>query len=57
MGKQFISATLNGASIYIFAKRNPEKVKDEAGQPMWRDISHFPIPGARRAIKGGSRTR
>jgi len=39
-----ISATLNGASIYIFAKRNPEKVKDEAGQPMWRDISHFPIP-------------
>ena len=57
MGKQFISATLNGASIYIFAKRNPEKVKDEAGLPMWRDISHFPIPGARRAIKGGSRTR
>jgi multiple sugar transport system substrate-binding protein len=39
-----ISATLNGASIYIFAKRNPEKIKDDAGQPMWRDISHFPIP-------------
>src|SRR5206468_8597105 len=27
-----ISATLNGASIYIFAKRNPEKVKDERGE-------------------------
>ena len=39
-----ISATLNGASIYIFAKRNPEKVKNEAGQPMWNDIAHFGIP-------------
>jgi len=39
-----ISATLNGASIYIFAKRNPDKIKDAAGQPMWRDISHFSIP-------------
>jgi multiple sugar transport system substrate-binding protein len=39
-----ISATLNGASIYIFAKRNPDKVKNEAGQPMFSDISHFGIP-------------
>src|SRR2546425_449382 len=39
-----ISATLNGASIYIYAKRNPDKIKDERGEPMWRDISHFPIP-------------
>jgi multiple sugar transport system substrate-binding protein len=39
-----ISATLNGASIFIFAKRNPDKIRDEAGQPMWRDISHFSIP-------------
>ena len=39
-----ISATLNGASIYIFAKRNPEKIRDDAGQPMWQDISHFSIP-------------
>jgi len=39
-----ISATLNGASIYIFAKRNPEKIKDEKGEPMWRDIGHFGIP-------------
>ena len=39
-----ISGTLNGASIFIFAKRNPDKIKDDAGQPMWRDISHFSIP-------------
>ncbi len=39
-----ISATLNGASIYIFAKRNPDKIKDDAGQPMARDILHMPIP-------------
>jgi multiple sugar transport system substrate-binding protein len=39
-----IGATLNGASIFIFAKRNPEKIKDERGQPMWFDISHFAIP-------------
>ena len=29
-----ISATNNGASIYIFAKRNPDKIKDERGEPM-----------------------
>ncbi len=40
-----ISATLNGASIYIFAKRNPDKIKDEHGRPMVGDISHFSIPG------------
>jgi len=39
-----ISATLNGASIYIYAKRNPDKIRDEQGQPMFRDISHFAIP-------------
>ncbi len=39
-----ISATLNGASIYIFAKRNPDKIRDERGQPMVSDIAHFPIP-------------
>ena len=38
-----VSATLNGASIYIFAKRNPDKVKNEAGRPMFYDISHFGI--------------
>ncbi len=39
-----ISATGNGASIYIVAKRKPDAIKDEKGQPMWHDISHFPIP-------------
>ncbi len=39
-----ISATLNGASIYIYARRNPDKIKDEKGQPMFADIDHFPIP-------------
>jgi multiple sugar transport system substrate-binding protein len=39
-----ISATLNGASIYIFAKRNPDKVKNDKGEPMWPDIGHLAIP-------------
>jgi len=39
-----ISATLNGASIYIAAKRGQEKIKDDKGEPMVRDIDHFPIP-------------
>ena len=39
-----ISATLNGPSIYIMAKRRAEGIRDEKGQPMWSDISHFPIP-------------
>jgi len=39
-----ISATLNGASIYIAAKRGQDKIKDEKGEPMVRDIDHGPIP-------------
>jgi multiple sugar transport system substrate-binding protein len=39
-----ICSTLNGASIYIFAKRNPDKIKNDKGEPMWTDISHFAIP-------------
>jgi multiple sugar transport system substrate-binding protein len=39
-----ISCTLNGASIYIAAKRGQEKIKDERGEPMVRDIEHGPIP-------------
>jgi len=31
-----ISATLNGASIYIVAKRKPDAIKDELGQPMYK---------------------
>jgi multiple sugar transport system substrate-binding protein len=40
-----ISATLNGASIYIVAKRQQDKIKDEKGEPLWRDIDHAaPLP-------------
>ena len=39
-----ISATLNGASIYIVAKRKPDQIKDERGSPLFQDIGHFPIP-------------
>ncbi len=35
-----ISATLNGASIYIVAKRQKEKLKDEKGEPLFQDIEH-----------------
>ena len=56
-----ISATLNGASIYIFAKRNPEKIKDDKGEPMFRDIGHFGIPdgpsGGHRRTRWRSPTR
>jgi multiple sugar transport system substrate-binding protein len=41
-----LSATLNGASIYIVAKRQADKIKDERGEPLWRDIEHAaPLPG------------
>ena len=39
-----ISATLNGASIYIVAKRQKEKIKDDRGEPMFQDIDHAPLP-------------
>jgi multiple sugar transport system substrate-binding protein len=39
-----ICATLNGASIYIVAKRQKDKIKDEKGEPMWHDIDHAPLP-------------
>jgi multiple sugar transport system substrate-binding protein len=39
-----ISTTLNGASIYIAAKRGQEKIKDERGEPMVRDIQHGRYP-------------
>ncbi len=35
-----ISATLNGASIYIVAKRQKDKLKDEKGEPLYQDIEH-----------------
>jgi multiple sugar transport system substrate-binding protein len=39
-----ISATLNGASIYIAAKRGQDKLKDERGEPLVRDIQHARLP-------------
>jgi multiple sugar transport system substrate-binding protein len=39
-----ISATLNGASIYLVAKRQKDKIKDDKGEPMWQDIDHAPLP-------------
>jgi multiple sugar transport system substrate-binding protein len=39
-----ISATNNGASIYIEAKKKPETYLTEKGTPMWQDIRHADIP-------------
>jgi multiple sugar transport system substrate-binding protein len=43
-----ICATLNGASIYIVAKRQKDKIKDDRGEPMFQDIDHalYPLAGA-----------
>jgi ABC-type glycerol-3-phosphate transport system substrate-binding protein len=41
---QTVSATNNGASIYIEAKRKPDTYKTEKGAPMFQDILHAPIP-------------
>jgi multiple sugar transport system substrate-binding protein len=42
-----ICATLNGASIYIVAKRQKDKIKDEKGEPLFQDVDHaiFPLAG------------
>ncbi len=39
-----IAATLNGASIYIVAKRQKDKILDDKGQPMYLDIDHATLP-------------
>jgi multiple sugar transport system substrate-binding protein len=39
-----ISATSNGASIYVEAKRKPESYLSENGMPLWQDILHAPLP-------------
>src|SRR3984885_8570710 len=41
---QTVSATNNGASIYIGAKRKPDTYKTEKGAPMFQDIQHARIP-------------
>jgi multiple sugar transport system substrate-binding protein len=39
-----ISCTLNGASIYLEAKRKPTTYLTEKGKPMHEDILHAPLP-------------
>jgi multiple sugar transport system substrate-binding protein len=51
-----ISATLNGASIYIVAKRQKEKIKDDKGEPMYTDIGMPRCPPDRRAPISSSST-
>jgi len=41
---QTISATLNGASIYIESLRKPDQYQTEKGKPMNTDILHAPLP-------------
>jgi multiple sugar transport system substrate-binding protein len=41
---QTISATNNGASIYIEAKKKPDTYQTEKGTPMAQDIQHAAIP-------------
>jgi len=41
---QTISATQNGASIYIETLRKPDQYKTEKGEPMNKDILHAPLP-------------
>jgi multiple sugar transport system substrate-binding protein len=44
-----ISASLNGASIYIVAKRQKEKIKDDKGEPLYLDVDHaiYPLGGGK----------
>ena len=39
-----ISSTLNGASIYIEAKRKPDIYQTEKGTPLYQDILHGTLP-------------
>jgi multiple sugar transport system substrate-binding protein len=41
---QTIAATLNGASIYIEALRNPDKYVTEKGAQLKTDVLHAPLP-------------
>jgi multiple sugar transport system substrate-binding protein len=41
---QTISATLNGASIYIESLRKPDQYKTEKDKPLHTDILHAPLP-------------
>src|ERR1041384_1720469 len=47
-----ISATLNGASIYIETLRKPDQYKTHGGKPMKADIRHPPLPKGRKCRFG-----
>jgi multiple sugar transport system substrate-binding protein len=50
-----ISATNNGASIYIEAKKKPDAYQTDAGKPMFQDCAHAPIlkgPGGQFNLPG-----
>jgi ABC-type glycerol-3-phosphate transport system substrate-binding protein len=50
-----ISASNNGASIYLEAKKKPDSYLTETGKPMWQDILHAKIPkgaGGQFALPG-----
>ncbi len=42
-----ISATLNGASIYLLAKSKPDTYLDEKGNPLFQDLAHSALPKGR----------
>jgi multiple sugar transport system substrate-binding protein len=47
-----ISATLNGASIYVAALNGKDKFKTEKGAPMHTDILHAPLPAGPKGAHG-----
>ncbi|MEA3193012.1 MAG: multiple sugar transport system substrate-binding protein [Betaproteobacteria bacterium] len=47
-----ISATLNGASIYVAALNGADKFKTEKGAPLHTDILHAPLPGGPNGAHG-----
>jgi len=47
-----ISATLNGASIYVAALNGADKFKTEKGEPLHTDILHAPLPAGPKGAHG-----
>jgi multiple sugar transport system substrate-binding protein len=47
-----ICSTLNGASIYIEAKRKPDQYKDEKGKALFEDCLHSTLPAGPKGVFG-----
>jgi multiple sugar transport system substrate-binding protein len=47
-----ISATLNGASIYVAALNAPDKFKTDKGEPLHTDCLHAPLPAGPNGSHG-----